>query len=138
MNRDEFMELVYETFTDEPDNVLANGIIEAADAYVEYEKAQLPNVQPEPCKDAISRTDAIEVINAGRLTQLIYADVATKGLMDLAPVQPELTDEQVIDYCAKKGYVILKKEPIFQAGYQNKEIRFYIGGRLFAIRELAQ
>ena len=41
MNRDEFMELVYETFADEPDNVLANGIIEAADAYVEHEKAQL-------------------------------------------------------------------------------------------------
>ena len=41
MDRDEFMELVYETFADEPDNVLANGIIEAADAYVEYEKAQL-------------------------------------------------------------------------------------------------
>ena len=29
MTRDEFMELVYETFADEPDNVLANGIIEA-------------------------------------------------------------------------------------------------------------
>ena len=42
MDRNEFMELVYETFADEPDNVLANGIIEAADAYVEHEKAQLP------------------------------------------------------------------------------------------------
>ena len=41
MDRNEFMELVYETFADEPDNVLANGIIEAADAYVEHEKAQL-------------------------------------------------------------------------------------------------
>lgn len=41
MDRDEFMELVYETFADEPDNVLANGIIEAADAYVEHEKTQL-------------------------------------------------------------------------------------------------
>ena len=41
MDRDEFMELVYETFTDEPDNVLANGIIEAADAYVEHEEAKL-------------------------------------------------------------------------------------------------
>ena len=41
MDRDEFMELVYETFADEPDNVLANGIIEAADAYVEHEKAKL-------------------------------------------------------------------------------------------------
>lgn len=88
MDRDKFMELVYEIFSEEPDNLLANSIIEAADALIE--------------------------------------------------AQPELTDEQVINYCDKKGYVILKKEPIFQAGYQNKEIRFYIGGRLFAIRELAQ
>ena len=60
MNRDEFMELVYETFADEPDNVLANGIIEAADAYVEHEKAQLSmggtttDLQS-TCNDAISR-----------------------------------------------------------------------------------
>ena len=58
MDRDEFMELVYETFADEPDNVLANGIIEAADAYVEYEKAQLS------CEgttsDTISKTETVE------------------------------------------------------------------------------
>ena len=60
MNRDEFMELVYETFADEPDNVLANGIIEAEDAYVEHEKAQLSmggtttDLQS-TCNDAISR-----------------------------------------------------------------------------------
>ena len=53
MDRDEFMELVYETFADEPDNVLANGIIEAADAYVEHEKAQLS--QEDTTKDIISR-----------------------------------------------------------------------------------
>ena len=54
MDRDEFMELVYETFADEPDNVLANGIIEAADAYVEHEKAQLS--QQGATKDATSDT----------------------------------------------------------------------------------
>ena len=30
------------------------------------------------------------------------------------------------------------KEQILQAGYEGREVRFYIGGRLFAIRELAQ
>ena len=38
MERDEFIELVYETFADEPDNVLANRIIEAADEYAATEK----------------------------------------------------------------------------------------------------
>lgn len=30
------------------------------------------------------------------------------------------------------------KEQILQAGYEGREVRFHIGGRLFAIRELAQ
>ena len=58
MDRDKFMELVYETFADEPDNVLANGIIEAADAYAEHEKAQLS--QEGATKDTISRQAAID------------------------------------------------------------------------------
>ena len=58
MDRDEFMEIVYETFADEPDNVLANGIIEAADAYVEHEKAQLS--QEDATSDTISRTEVVE------------------------------------------------------------------------------
>lgn len=60
MNRDEFMELVYETFADEPDNVLANGIIEAADAYAEHEKAQLSSEGT--TKDAISRQAALDLV----------------------------------------------------------------------------
>ena len=61
MDRNEFMELVYETFADEPDNVLANGIIEAADAYVEHEKAQLSK----ECatSDLISRQAAIDALH---------------------------------------------------------------------------
>ena len=61
MDRDEFMELVYETFADEPDNVLANGIIEAADAYVENEKAQLS--KEGTTKDTISRQQAIDALD---------------------------------------------------------------------------
>jgi hypothetical protein len=58
MDRNEFMELVYETFADEPDNVLANGIIEAADAYAEHEKAQLS--QQGTTSDLISRMETVE------------------------------------------------------------------------------
>lgn len=127
MDRDKFMELVYETFFDEPDNLLANSIIEAADAYVEYEKAQFLQ-EDKWCTDC--KEYDTEKHCCPRFNKVIR--------QALVETQPKLTDEQVIDYCTKKGYVILKKEPIFQAGYQNKEIRFYIGGRLFAIRELAQ
>ena len=61
MTRDEFMELVYETFADEPDNVLANGIIEAADAYAEHEKTQLSceGTTEGTTSDLISRRAAI-------------------------------------------------------------------------------
>lgn len=58
MTRDEIMELVYKTFADEPDNVLANGIIEAPDAYVEHEKAQLS--KEGTTSDLISRTETVE------------------------------------------------------------------------------
>ena len=62
MNRDEFMELVYETFADEPDNVLANGIIEAADAYAEHEKAQLSceGTTEGTTSDLISKKETVE------------------------------------------------------------------------------
>ena len=62
MDRDEFMEIVYETFTDEPDNVLANGIIEAADAYVEHEKAQpsREDATKGTTSDLISRMETVE------------------------------------------------------------------------------
>ena len=88
MDRDEFMELVYETFTDEPDNVLANGIIEAADAYAEHEKAQLS--QQGTTKDTISRQAAIDAAKdwyegliCGSVNGLI------KRLNALPSVQPE-------------------------------------------------
>ena len=81
MDRDEFMELVYETFADEPDNVLANGIIEAADAYVEHEKAQLSN--EDATKDAtselIERQQAIDRFNVIRPVDP-KKDEYTKGI----------------------------------------------------------
>jgi len=86
MDRDEFMELVYETFADEPDNVLANGIIEAADAYVEHEKAQLS--QEGTTKDAISRQAAIDAINKS-LSRVFTEPCGEQILKGVLSAQPE-------------------------------------------------
>ena len=88
MDRDEFIELVYETFADEPDNVLANGIIEAADAYVEHEKAQLS--QEGKTKDAISRQAVINAIeNTNAKMSMPEWDEITNAVMSLPTIQPE-------------------------------------------------
>jgi len=94
MDRDEFMELVYETFADEPDNVLANGIIEAADAYVEHEKAQL--FSESTTSDMISRQAAIDALkNRWKKTRNyegIGDDIAEECelyLKQVPPAQPE-------------------------------------------------
>ena len=81
MDRDEFMDLVYETFADEPDNVLANGIIEAADAYVEYEKAQLSNEDATKgaTSDLIERQQAIDAVMEYGAIWMEYTDAMDKG-----------------------------------------------------------
>ena len=38
----------------------------------------------------------------------------------------------------EQRWIPVAKEQILQAGYEGREVRFHIGGRLFAIRELAQ
>ena len=97
MDRDEFMELVYETFADEPDNVLANGIIEAADAYVEHEKAQLSSEGT--TSDLISRTETVKQLQGvldvtvpitdydGGFVDGVEVGVSTVSTMP--PAQPE-------------------------------------------------
>ena len=35
-------------------------------------------------------------------------------------------------------WIPMTKEEVLQTGYEGREVRFHIGGRLFAIRELAQ
>jgi len=86
MDRDEFMELVYETFetfADKPDNVLANGIIEAADAYVEHEKAQL--FKEGTTFDLISRQAAIDAVEKNACNTQRIMDAVN----NLPPAQPE-------------------------------------------------
>lgn len=87
MDRDEFMELVYETFADEPDNVLANGIIEAADAYVEHEKEQLS--KEGTTKDTISRQEAIDLVTDMEFMNFTAKGILRDSLRKLPPAQPE-------------------------------------------------
>lgn len=90
MDRDEFMEFVYETFADESDNVLANGIIEAADAYVEHEKAQLSQEgsREGTTSELISRQAAIK--KRSPQERLIIAKTLIEGVLDELPsAQPE-------------------------------------------------
>ena len=90
MNRDEFMELVYETFADEPDNVLANGIIEAADAYVEHEKTQLS--QEDATSDTISRQAAKK-----ELKEKVFRNYTDEfwGAMQVLDELPSVPNNQV-------------------------------------------
>lgn len=82
-------------------------------------------------------------------------------VMQPEPVQqttrPEITHEQAVDYLRSTGWLqehdrqmmldgirryaedpdlAAIKAAALQAGFDGKEVRFYIGGRLFAIREL--
>lgn len=42
------------------------------------------------------------------------------------------------DAKAEQQWIPVTEEEVFQAGYDGREIRFRVKGRLFAIRELAQ
>ena len=100
MDRDEFMEIVYETFADEPDNVLANGIIEAADAYVEHEKAQLS--QEDATFDLIDRQQAIDgkiIIQRTNGVEIYSDEAVTVGyLKNLPTIQPDPKESWLYDY----------------------------------------
>ena len=52
---------------------------------------------------------------------------------NLAEVGTDLVSKQ-----AEQRWIPVTKEEVFKAGYEGREIRFRVDGRLFAIRELAQ
>ena len=78
--------------------------------------------------DLIYKQDAINLLKkwADGYSYIEHeTELAIKAFEQLPPV-------------SLKDKVILDKEPILQAGYQRREVEFRIGGRLFAIREIAQ
>lgn len=73
--------------------------------------------------------------------RLIDADAAIDALKE--KVFHNLSDEfygamQVLDELPEQQYIPVTEESVIQAGYEGKEVRFRLRGRLFAIRELAQ
>ena len=120
MDRDEFMELVYETFADEPDNVLANGIIEAADAYVEHEKAQLSKECttsdfPEPTR-IISETRAIPSDDDRvSLSEMVTATFYDDGYEEWS--QKTVTVRDVLDAVCDEYTVLPPAQPEAQEGH---------------------
>ena len=61
------------------------------------------------------------------LTRFYDNEVTAKQLID---EQPTIEPEQ--------RWIPVAEESVIQAGYEGREVRFRIRGRLFAIRELAQ
>jgi len=59
-------------------------------------------LEAEPCGDAISRQAAIDALDC--------INGVEEVLRSLPPAQSELTDEQVIEYCKKKGYKIVAED----------------------------
>ena len=74
--------------------------------------------------DLISRKEAIKAVKFYETFYDPYPRVI-EALEDLPSAQPE-------------DWMERNKERILQAGMEGREIEFWIGGRLFAIREKAQ
>ena len=117
MDRDEFMELVYETFADEPDNVLANGIIEAADAYAEHEKAQLS--QEGTTSDLISRQAAIKAL---RKCQTYLYDARDPELkIELSSAEAAINNLPTVHPEPQEGHWIKHIDPFGGEQYECSE-----------------
>ena len=77
--------------------------------------------------DLISRQQAIDALKEKvfrNLTDEFY------GAMQVLDELPSAQSEQ--------RWIPVTQESVIQAGYEGREVRFRIRGRLFAIRELAQ
>ena len=64
--------------------------------------------------DAISREKAIGVINDGRLTKLIDADVAIDSIKRLPHVKPEITQDQLEEYCKKRCLTVITDDLLYK------------------------
>ena len=66
-------------------------------------------------------------------------DEAIKDIKDnIKPIVGGKSLDMAIEALKRQRQIPMTKEEIFKAGYEGREIRFRVDGRLFAIRELAQ
>lgn len=69
----------------------------------------------------------------------ITADIGKAEHRDLWHYEQALYEiRELLEEQPDQRWIPVAKEQILQAGYEGREVRFHIGGRLFAIRELAQ
>ena len=76
--------------------------------------------------DCISRKAAIDCLNNVSFDCSMDQEVVEEELLKLPSVKPE------------QWWIPVTEESVIRAGYEGREVRFRIRGRLFAIRELAQ
>ena len=66
-------------------------------------------------------------------------DEAIKDIKDnIKPVVGGKSLDMAIEALERQRWIPVTEESVIQAGYEGREVRFRLRGRLFAIRELAQ
>lgn len=66
-------------------------------------------------------------------------DEAIKDIKDnIKPVVGGISLDMAIEALERQRWIPVTEESVIQAGYEGREVRFRVRGRLFAIRELAQ
>jgi len=87
--------------------------------------------EKESCDDAVSRKAMLSMIDTymNKSVELHYLPTSD-GIKKLISILPSVQPEQ--------RWIPVLEESVIQAGYEGREVRFRIHGRLFAIRELAQ
>lgn len=88
----------------------------------------LPNVTEINVGDIISRQDAIDLLKKWS-DCYFYIETETESA---------IKDFQQLPSVQQEDWMEKNKERILQAGMEGREIEFWIGGRKFAVRELAQ
>ena len=79
-----------------------------------------------------------EIRKTPEVKEYITKDEAIQALIDCGEVTGyafKAAEEAISEIPAEPGVLI---KDIYDAGYRGEEIRFYLGGRLFAVRELPQ
>ena len=92
--------------------------------------------------DLISRQQAIDKIKQ-RLFETAFNNVGIKQnidetLVDVAENRLETWFDEQPTIEPEQWWIPVTEESVIRAGYEGREVRFRIRGRLFAIRELAQ
>lgn len=96
--------------------------------------------------DLINRQEAIDILELGaEILRRVLDDMDVVGIdrekysYGLKLIESNIEDiKQLPPAQPEQQYIPVTEESVIQAGYEGREVRFRLRGRLFAIRELAQ